>query len=666
MAEILEKCTLPSSHLRLTDCFLAPIRPTSPYFLRPNERKLVHCSIHPGTTSAPALDHSSLLLCLHKDLNSQLSIVSSSASADGATLILQNLSSTPFSLHPDVSLGQAMSWPIPLIAPYRLPSASPNLPWSLSSSRTGLGKTPKVQTPLQIQNLHYKTPSLLIGPDTKQGEETSLPGCHLSSGRIKEGFELWSVGMKVMEGTDGELNVVELHLGSLWRVWKPSLPLTLHIVPPGFEISSTPCLSCCSFHPWSSCPAMSSCSCPSPHTRLECSASSCWNCNDHHNWRQCPLPILTPQQLELTQLGFKFGERGITMEGTGERVKTLEEALVIMDKALAKNERNVMVGYEVLRILDILREAALKVGKEKVVERVEGVVDIQWLVPPDAKDRTLTGLCRSLNLPASGLANTEFGVGADAVNSVVEKIFEREVNMTRFENIRSCLDTFGLKLRPGDFRRSLMLRRTNFIPDRAPQKPAALQKTARPKSKTSKAKRLASFSQNNSTEFQQTEESDDGDDDDMLISYLKPQRKPEHPKKAKITELWKPQEDTNTFVIALKTLQIEEATYLASLSLRNLEGSELLQFPAIVPRGFYAEAPTEGEECQGCLPPGSTKPSLHRVSGCPAGLPCTLCPPADTWPSRHIRRDCRNPSCWNCGGLHSWILCPLPILTQVT
>ena len=337
VAEILEKCTLPSSHLRLTDCFLAPIRPTSPYFLRPNERKLVHCSIHPGTTSAPALDHSSLLLCLHKDLNSQLSIVSSSASADGATLILQNLSSTPFSLHPDVSLGQAMSWPIPLIAPYRLPSASPNLPWSLSSSRTGLGKTPKVQTPLQIQNLHYKTPSLLIGPDTKQGEETSLPGCHLSSGRIKEGFELWSVGMKVMEGTDGELNVVELHLGSLWRVWKPSLPLTLHIVPPGFEISSTPCLSCCSFHPWSSCPAMSSCSCPSPHTRLECSASSCWNCNDHHNWRQCPLPILTPQQLELTQLGFKFGERGITMEGTGERVKTLEEALVIMDKALAKN-----------------------------------------------------------------------------------------------------------------------------------------------------------------------------------------------------------------------------------------------------------------------------------------------------------------------------------------
>ena len=353
------------------------------------------------------------------------------------------------------------------------------------------------------------------------------------------------------------------------------------------------------------------------------------------------------------------------MEGTGEQVKTLEEALGIMDKALAKNERNVLVGYEVLRILDILREAALKVGKEKVVERVEGVVDIQWLVPPDAKDRTLTGLCHSLNLQASGLANTELGVGADAVNSVVEAIFEREVNMTRFENIRSCLETFGLKLRPGDFRRSLLLRRTNFIPDRAPKKPAALQKPERSKSKTSKAKRLPSFSQNKSTDLQQAEESDGGDDDDMLISYLKPQRKAEHPKKAKITELWKPQEDTNTFVIALKTLQIEQATYLASLSLRNLEGSELLQFPAIVPRGFYAEAPTEGEECRGCLPPGSTKPSLHRVSGCPAGLPCTLCPPADTWPSRHIRRDCRNPNCWNCGGLHSWILCPLPILTQV-
>ena len=347
------------------------------------------------------------------------------------------------------------------------------------------------------------------------------------------------------------------------------------------------------------------------------------------------------------------------MEETGQQVKTLEEALVIIDRALAKNKRNVLVGYEVLRILDILREAAVKMGKEKIVERVEGVVDIQWLVPLDAQDRTLTGLCHSLNLPAAGLANTELGVGADAVNSVVEAIFERKVNMTRFENIRSCLDNFGLKLRPGDFRRSLVLRRTNFIPDRGLQKPA------RPKSMTSKAKKLPSFAQNKSTDLQQTEDSDDGDDDDMLISYLKPQRKPEHPKKAKITELWKPQEDTNTFVLALKTLQIEQATYLASLSLRNLEGSELLQYPAVVPRGFYAEAPTEGEECQGCLPPGSTKPSLHRVSACPAGLPCTLCPPADTWPSRHIRRDCRNLNCWNCGGLHSWILCPTAILTQV-
>ena len=89
--------------------------------------------------------------------------------------------------------------------------------------------------------------------------------------------------------------------------------------------------------------------------------------------------------------------------------------------------------------------------------------------------------------------------------------------------------------------------------------------------------------------------------------------KPEHPKKAMVTELWKPQEHTNTFAFALKTLQIEQATYLASLSLRNLEGTELLNFPAIVPRGFYAEAPKEGDECRGCAAPDSTKPSLHRL-----------------------------------------------------
>ena len=609
--EVLEKCTLPSSHLRLTECFLASIRPAAPYFLRPNERKLVQCSID-STSSVPALDYSSLLLVLHKDFKSQLSIVSSSASADGATMILQNLSPEPFSLHPDVSLGQAMSWPTPLTAPFRLPSsASADLPWSLSSSRAGLGKTPQIRTPpSQVQNLHYKTPSLLIDPDTKQGEETPLPGCHLSSGKIKERFELWSIGMKVMEGVNGELNVVELHLNSLWKVWKPSLPLTLHIVPPDFEVASSPCLSCQGHHSWSSCPAMASCSCPSPHTRLECPASTCWNCSDQHNWRQCPLPVLTPQQLELTQLGFKFGPNGMTMEETGERVRSLKEALDVLDNAFAKNERNVLVGYEVLRILDILREAALKVEKEKVVERVEGVVDLQWIVPPEARDRSLAGLCRSLNISARELANTELGVRADAVNSAVEAIFERRVNMTRFESIRSCLENFGLKLRQGDFRRSLALRRTNFIPEKAQHKSESKKQGG---SRSSKTKKIASFSQDKSVDMEQSEDSDDGDNDDILISYLRPQRKPEHPKKAMVTELWKPQENTKTFVLALKTLQIEQATYLASLSLRNLEGTELLHFPAIVPRGFYAEAPAEGEECRGCAAPDSTKPSLHRL-----------------------------------------------------
>ena len=111
------------------------------------------------------------------------------------------------------------------------------------------------------------------------------------------------------------------------------------------------------------------------------------------------------------------------MEETGERVRSLREALDVLDNAFAKNERNVLVGYEVLRILDILREAALKVEKEKVVERVEGVVDLQWIVPPEARDRSLAGLCHSLNISARELANTELGVGADAVNYVVEAIF---------------------------------------------------------------------------------------------------------------------------------------------------------------------------------------------------------------------------------------------------
>ena len=79
--------------------------------------------------------------------------------------------------------------------------------------------------------------------------------------------------------------------------------------------------------------AMAFCSCPYPHTRLECSGSSCWNCNDHH----IPLPILTPQQLELTQLGFNFGQR-------------------------------YEVGYEVLRILDERFKSYVGMADETCVE----------------------------------------------------------------------------------------------------------------------------------------------------------------------------------------------------------------------------------------------------------------------------------------------------------
>ena len=37
--------------------------------------------------------------------------------------------------------------------------------------------------------------------------------------------------------------------------------------PPGFDVSSTPCLSCSAFRPWSSCPVMAFCSCPYPHKK---------------------------------------------------------------------------------------------------------------------------------------------------------------------------------------------------------------------------------------------------------------------------------------------------------------------------------------------------------------------------------------------------------------
>jgi len=662
------RSSLHSSRLHLTPSYLAALHPAAPHFLQPGESRLLQCTTTPAPDSPGNIDYSTLLVILHKDFRSILKIRSATVSKDAATVTIENISSSPFTFHQDNSFGHTCAPPQPLTVPHLLPSASLDLPWSLSSSVAGLPShhsqspptlpppstsTPPTLTPSSRHaiHVHYRGSSLLTSPEAHRSDSLPLP-CSTFVPKIEKGhFDLWALSLKVLEMAGGRRAVVQVHITSLW-LQRP--PFTLHILPPGVMEEGQVCLTCSSPHPWSSCPAMAPCTC-GDHSRLECSAGWCWVCGGGHAWRTCTNPILTPHQQELAQYGFTFTKEGVTKEG--DKVWDLPAALDhLVDVLVEAGTFVAVVGFEVLRCIHILGES---VGREGVLERLMArlgaVVDVQWLVPPEVRDRSLPGLCTwaGLGHRARGLRNCD--TDANAVASAVKDIISLEMDLGNINQILGMVKEFGIGLIPSDLARANVLCKTEFIPSK-------LFFTKYTETSNSKL--------NNKNHSKTMELDSEIEEDDIPRNYVRPIRK-KSMKPHLVPELYAGRQETRVVVLALKAVELAEQTYLASLSVRDLEGGHLLDLPAIVPRDFYSEAPGEGDECEACRGPGG-KAVLHTASMCPADRPCTLHPPDPSkWPPRHPRRECTGPTCWNCGASHGglsvfqWTVCPHPILTQV-
>ena len=673
----------PSSRLHFTNCYLSSLRPTIQHFLRPGERKLVQCTVHQtsGSASDPP-DFARLLVVLHKDITPVLSIVSSSVSSQAATAILQNVSPIPFSLHPEKSFGHALAPPGSLTIPHHLLPAAPDLPWTIRSSTTGLSShlffhpvtSSGTEASLPSIQLHYRGINLGIEPDTEASSGEEQQGLGL---KVDRGSDLLAISIKWLEPMDKSTTpvVIQVQLDSLWS---KAPPLTLHVVPPQMDAAGHSCLTCSGPHPWASCPAMAPCSCsPSPHSRLECSSDDhCWNCGQTHNWRRCGQAILSQAQQELTQFGFQFGASGVSMKDSEEPVWLLEEALEKLEGAIkVAADRVVLVGYEILRTVSILAEAGKHVGKKGLVDHllngVFGVVDVQWLMPASIKkrkERSLYGLCVWTELRGLCRALKSQEVEARDVTAAVKGIIQREIDTTRYKDFVWMVENFGLRLHPGDSARLQTIRQTAY----KPKTQFFLKFKKVQKSKADNANFIFShtISQSKGTpnpskqpsrmQIQNTFQDDDGEG--MLTSYTRPIKKPST-KPHYISKLYDLRDQARLMVLALKTVELGEKTYLCSLSLRAADGSDVLEFPAIVPRDFYSETPAEqSDECRACLPPGSSKASLHWGHRCPAAKPCTIHPPGES--PAHLRRECLGPACWNCGLSHPWLSCPQPVLTE--
>ena len=364
------------------------------------------------------------------------------------------------------------------------------------------------------------------------------------------------------------------------------------------------------------------------------------------------------------------------MAETGERVWGLQAGLEHLDTVLAASARNVLLGNSVLKSLAVLEDAARSIQQEglmrQLLGRLAGVVDVQWLMPAGLQDTSLFGLCAWTELRGLGRDLRGMDAGAEHVTAAVEGIVKRELDLNRFLDVEWLVNTFGLRIRPVNLGRLHIMHQAVYTV--STQFFRKFKKVQKPKpgdahfilSKTQWKEALSKRKISNSTS-KSTEEDDDGDG--MLISFIKPIQKPTRPRLHHITKLYDSREQAKVMVLAIKTIVLGQKTYLASLSLRSLDGVAVLDFPAIVPRDFYAEVSADRSgECQACLPTASTKASLHRGPDCPAALPCTIhpqrAPGALGEPTRHLRRDCMGPTCWNCGALHPWLQCPQPILTQ--
>ena len=600
----------------------------------------------------------------------KLLLISSSISRHQVSSVVQNISSSPFLLNPNSSLGFLIIKPEPLYVPRTLPVIIKNVPMRHFSTEGLRSKSKKIENEI-----------LFLPPGSSSGSNFFEGFTNLTN-QIKPvyqthnikphkefpvenlNFDLRSISLRCIKQKDSAKNLipVRLHIKSLWQ---KSDPLELNILPwdsslyPPETFLCTTCKVTSGLHFPDKCPSLEQCSfCSgdsSPHSKGDCpNMDFCWNCEGGHFWRSCPLPLLTRRQQELRQYGFSFSkERDKTRvsykynEDEEQEVVSRSQAVTILEQhfpPIAGQWRGcVLVGYNIFMIMSIIVDMAEGCHpKNKTLESLfkglRGMIDVKWLFPSTLENQSLSGLCRALNIQYLEKKTSKPSAELKYVDRAVAEVLRDELNLSLHSDVGLLCCNYSIKLYQksdlkGLSRKQIVAEKTLF-------------------------KRLRKHKDSNGESEKDDEDEEDSseDEDEIMKSYnsFKEKNQVHH---INLLQL----EDNLRYILSIKTFEVGGKRYLHSLSLGTIQGKILLNFEAIIPAGFYNKIPDGlyGRYCRICH--DTRKPTLHAAEDCPSSEPCTIHPPEV---KSHKKFACNEDRCWNCGEMHNWKRCPQTILTE--
>ena len=171
------------------------------------------------------------------------------------------------------------------------------------------------------------------------------------------------------------------------------------------------CKSQSSFHLQSDCPLQEVCErCPEKvnHEKVYCRSKVCWNCGENsHGWRKCGKPLISKQQRSFYDLGFRFKmikstvaenklERCV-VDIANNRCRMAVDVVGEMQRLLSKSQ-NIVIGFNIAEILLDIFSCILQFSylTRKMLDSIDGIADIRWLLESDAREDSLAGISERL------------------------------------------------------------------------------------------------------------------------------------------------------------------------------------------------------------------------------------------------------------------------------
>ena len=593
----------------------------------------------------------------------KLILISSNISKQRVSVIVQNISTSPFLLNPKSSLGFLIVKPQSLRIPRTLPRV-PDMQVVKRSSTQGLySKTKKLGNEILFAPLIDINSNIFDGVTNLTNMiKNTINQIHTISplenfpGK-KEKFDIRTLSLRCLKqkGSSKNLIPVEIHSKSLW-LQTPD-PLTLNILPwdtslsPEEDFLCTTCNMTRGLHFPDACPSLEQCHvCKHEqgiHSKADCpNLDFCWNCGEGHFWKSCPTPLLSTHQKELLTYGYSFKRERDKTEisknlGKNEERKvfsrrdTVSQIMDILKPINSDFKGTFLIGYNIFMILVVIVDMAESCGMQKSIDilfkNLRGVIDLKWLFPKSQENKSLEGLCRSLDLNSLSSRFNKQNAELKYVDRAITELLRCDLNMSIYEDVRYLCTNYSLKVVKTDLK---VLSRKQIVAEKT------------------------LFRKLRKMEDDDEDESSD-DDGEIMKTYTKIRhKKSSHHMNQLVVS------DKDEFIFSVKTFEVGGRRYLHSLALGRMNGPVILNFPAIVPSDFYNKIPGNHDACcKICMPIGvrAKKPVLHVTDDCPGHDTCTIHPPHV---SPHRKLTCEEARCWNCGADHNWRQCPDTILTQ--